>query len=293
MMPNEELRFITANDGIQLGYKLVPQGPEAPTLVMLHGLASNHTRWSEFVGNTELRRDWNLLRPDLRGHSYSMTRKTYHREHWCDDLAAVLQQERVQNVVILGHSLGAQIAMDFALRYPALCGGLILLDPVFPELLHGRLGKARRWRPVLWLVVKLLRFFNALGLRKRGFPIRDLHALDVKTRELLRQTSASEIARLYTNPRVDLAFIPLANYLQDVLEVVRPLPDYTRITRPVRVLLSTGTSLTDHRALEARIARIPHSDIVPVHCNHWPMTEKPEEVREIIENTCRQWQAQL
>ncbi|TDX96751.1 alpha/beta fold hydrolase [Thiohalophilus thiocyanatoxydans] len=292
-MPSEELRFITAPDGVRLGYKLVRQGPQAPTLVMLHGLASNHSRWSEFVGNTELRRDWNLLRPDLRGHSYSMTRKTYHREHWVDDLAAVLQQEKLHNVVILGHSLGAQIAMDFALRYSTLCGGLILLDPVFPELLHGKLGKARRWRPLLWLIVRLLRLGYALGLGQREFPIRDLHALDVKTRELLKQTSASEIARLYTNPRVDLEFIPLANYLQDVLEVVRPLPDYTRITRPVRVLLSTGTSLSDHSTLEAKIARIPHSDIVPVHCNHWPMTEKPEEVREIIETTCRQWQAQL
>ncbi len=291
-MASEELRFVTAPDGMRLGYKLVSQGPHAPTLVMIHGLASNHSRWSEFVANTDLRRDWNLLRPDLRGHSYSMTRKTYHREHWCEDLAAVLRQEGLQNVAIIGHSLGAQIAMDFALRYPALCGGLILLDPVFPELLHGRLGKARRLRPLLWLIVRLLRLGYALGLGKREFPIRDLYALDVKTRELLKQTSASEIARLYTNPRVDLEFIPLANYLQDVLEVVRPLPDYTRITQPVRVLLSTGTSLTDHRALEEKIARIPKSDIVPVHCNHWPMTEKPEEVRQIIENTCRQWLAQ-
>lgn len=284
---------MTAADGVRLGYKFVSQGTSSPTLVMLHGLASNHSRWSEFVSNTDLRNDWNLLRPDLRGHSYSMTRRTYHREHWCADLAAVLEQENLQQVVILGHSLGAQIAMDFALRYPNLCGGLILLDPVFPELLHGKLGKARRLRPLLWLVVKALRLLYRLGLGQREFPIRDLHALDVKTRELLKQTSPAEIARLYTNPRVDLEFIPLGNYLQDVLEVVRPLPDYTQITQPVRVLLSTGTSLTDHRALEEKIGRIPHSDIVPVHCNHWPMTEKPEEVRQIIETTCRQWQSAI
>lgn len=292
-MPTEELRFITAPDGVRLGYQLLDNGPAAPTLVMLHGLASNHSRWSEFVANTDLRRDWNLLRPDLRGHSHSMTRKTYHREHWCVDLVAILQHEQLDKVVIIGHSLGAQIGMAFALRYPQLCGGLILLDPVFPELLHGALGRARRLRPLIWLLIRLLRLGNALGLGRREFPIRDLHALDVKTRELLKQTSASEIARLYTNPRVDLEFIPLANYLQDVLEVVRPLPDYTRIEQPVRALLSTGTSLTDHRALEEKIARIPHSDIVPVHCNHWPLTEKPEEVREIIETTCRQWQATL
>lgn len=62
-MPSEELRYLTAADGVRLGYKRVSQGPQAPTLVMLHGLASNHSRWSEFVANTDLRRDWNLLRP--------------------------------------------------------------------------------------------------------------------------------------------------------------------------------------------------------------------------------------
>ncbi|MGD8577325.1 MAG: alpha/beta hydrolase, partial [Thiohalophilus sp.] len=286
-MSREELRFITAPDGVRLGYQFLGNDPNGPTLVMLHGLASNHSRWSEFVANTGLRRDWNLLRPDLRGHSYSMTRRIYHREDWSDDLAAILEQEQLRRVVIIGHSLGAQVAMDFALRYPHYCKGLILLDPIFPELLHGRLGKARRLRPLLWLVVRVLRLLNWFGLGKREFPIRDLHALDVKTRELLKQTSAAEIARLYTNPRVDLEFIPLANYLQDVLEVVRPLPDYTQLAQPVRVLLSTGTSLSDYRSLEARIVAIPKSDIVPVHCNHWPMTEKPEEVREIIETTCR------
>ncbi|MGD8547184.1 MAG: alpha/beta hydrolase [Thiohalophilus sp.] len=291
-MSREELRFITAPDGVRLGYQFLGNDPNGPTLVMLHGLASNHSRWSEFVANTGLRRDWNLLRPDLRGHSYSMTRRIYHREDWSDDLAAILEQEQLRRVVIIGHSLGAQVAMDFALRYPHYCKGLILLDPIFPELLHGRLGKARRLRPLLWLVVRVLRLLNWFGLGKREFPIRDLHALDVKTRELLKQTSAAEIARLYTNPRVDLEFIPLANYLQDVLEVVRPLPDYTQLAQPVRVLLSTGTSLSDYRSLEARIVAIPKSDIVPVHCNHWPMTEKPEEVREIIETTCRQWYAE-
>lgn len=292
-MVSEELKFIQARDGVRLGYQILLNDPVAPTLIMLHGLASNHTRWSEFVANTRLRQDWNLVRPDLRGHSYSMTRKPYHREQWCEDLAEILHHEDLSRVVIIGHSLGAQIAMEFALRYPAMCHGLLLLDPVFPELLHGALGWARRLRRPLWLAVQGLRLFNLLGLRQRQFPIRDLFALDRQTRELLRQTTAEQIARLYTNPRIDLEFIPLANYLQDVLEVVRPLPDFTAIQQPVRALLSTGTSLSDSLAIEQRINRIPHSDIVPIACNHWPLTERPDEVRQIIETTCREWQQRL
>lgn len=289
----EQLKFIQARDGVRLGYQLLLNDPAAPTLVMLHGLASNHTRWSEFVADTQLRQDWNLLRPDLRGHSYSMTRKPYHHAQWCDDLAEILRHEGLSRVVIIGHSLGAQIAMHFALRHSSMCGGLILLDPVFPDLLHGVLGQARRLRGLLWIVVKLLRLFNMLGLRRQQFPIRDLYTLDQQTRELLKQTSVDEIARLYTDPRVDLEFIPLANYLQDVLEVVRPLPDYTAIRQPVRVLLSTGTTLSNSQAIEQKIGRIADSTIVPIHCNHWPLTEKPDEVRLMIETTCREWEARI
>src|SRR2546422_4679093 len=36
------------------------------TLFRSHGLGSNLTRWSEFVANTSLRADWDILRPDLR-----------------------------------------------------------------------------------------------------------------------------------------------------------------------------------------------------------------------------------
>src|SRR2546422_2121475 len=44
------------------------------TLFRSHGLGSNLTRWSEFVANTSLRADWDILRPDLRGHGGSLDR---------------------------------------------------------------------------------------------------------------------------------------------------------------------------------------------------------------------------
>jgi pimeloyl-ACP methyl ester carboxylesterase len=67
-------RTFVTSDGVTLAYRLWRPGRPRRTLVLIHGLASNHTRWSEFVNTTRLRESWDLLRPDLRGFGGSVAR---------------------------------------------------------------------------------------------------------------------------------------------------------------------------------------------------------------------------
>ena len=286
----EELKKIQSQDGATLGYRILRQPGPAPTLVMLHGLASNHTRWSEFVEQTRLSSGWNLLRPDLRGHGYSMCHGAISRAIWCQDLQAMLAAEALDKAVIVGHSLGAQIGIEFAQQYPSLCQALILIDPVFPSLLKGTLGRARRLRGLIWLAVRVLWLLQLFGLGKKQFPQRDMKALDEQTRMLLASEPQENIARLYMNPRADLVFMPLVNYLQDIFEVVRPLKEPHTVTQPVRVLLSAGAELSHTTQTQAQLARFADVQTVDIHADHWPLTEKPDEVREAIEAFCAQWE---
>ncbi|UCB55529.1 MAG: alpha/beta hydrolase [Thiotrichales bacterium] len=281
-----ETRQILHHDGAHLSYWLSrPEGAER-SLIMLHGVASNHTRWSEFAAHTILAEKWNLLRPDLRGHGDSMFYGRISRSRWVTDLEAILEQEALPRVILLGHSLGAEIALDFAAAYPDRVAGLILIDPVFHQNLHGALAWVRRLQLVLWIPVGLLWLANALGLRRRRHPPRDMYALDEKTRATLRSTPGMKIADLYINPLADLSYIPLANYLQDVLAVVQPVPELKAIDLPVLALMSRGSSLSDRHRNEAQVRRIPNAAIRIVDCDHWPLTEQPEIVREIIDEWC-------
>ncbi|MFG9450979.1 alpha/beta fold hydrolase [Pseudomonas aeruginosa] len=56
-----------------LAYRVLPAaaGARGPALVLLHGLASNMSRWSEFVERSALRGHHALIRLDLRGHGGS------------------------------------------------------------------------------------------------------------------------------------------------------------------------------------------------------------------------------
>lgn len=277
---------VKTNDGATLGYRLLSQQHSKPLLTLIHGLASNCTRYSEFVEYTHLKENWDLLRIDLRGHGESMYRGGYSRATWIDDLNFVMQAERYQQSVFMGHSLGAQIAITYASQFPERCRGLILIDPVFPENLTGLLSKAKRYRYVLSAIRIVLRLLNRLGIKRWAIPLRDLRALDERTRETLKNHPELKIADLYTNPLADFKYIPLANYLQDVNEVVRPLPLLEKINVPVLVLLSGGATISSFDKTKEIIDRFPNAKIEVVDADHWLLTEKPEETRLIIENWC-------
>ncbi len=273
-------------DGFTLTYWLDRPAQARHTLMMLHGLASNHTRWSEFAAHTRLRGRWSLLRPDLRGHGESMYRGRISRPRWVADLHRLQVAEGLAPAVVAGHSLGAEIALDWAARHPADCAGLILVDPVVPQCLRGILGMLRRLRWLLWLPIGLLWLGNALGLRKRHFPPRDLWALDRRTRATLAAHPELSIADLYTRPQADFPYLPLANYLQDHFEVSRPLPPLATIHQPVLVIRSRGSALETGNGSRRALARLPDVTFAEVDCDHWPLTEKPDEVRAIIDSWC-------
>lgn len=289
MTNNNQMEFsrtIERPDGSTVGYRVKRADGARPVLVMIHGLASNLTRWSEFVGDTRLDKEWDLLRIDLRGHGTSMYRGHLTMDMWCDDLSAVLGAEGYRQATIIGHSLGAQVGMHFFARHPRQVAGLIMIDPVFPENLSGRLLKAKRLKFLLWLTVRFLWLLNRLGIGRRHFPPRDLRKLDEETRIILDSNPNIEIGELYTNPFVDLEFIPVANYIQDTLEVTRPLPPLENIICPVLVLLSAGASVSDPEKNLAMINLMPRVEIATIEANHWLLTERPKEARQAIENWC-------
>ena len=278
-------RRLIAGDGTRLTYWLRHSDAASDRLLLLlHGAASNHTRWSEFVEHTRLGSTWNLLRPDLRGNGASQTRARQNLTVWCDDLHALLTAEGSASTVAIGHSLGAKIAVHLAHRHPGDLQGLVLIDPVFQRGLRGRLRMFRRYRWFFSGLTRLILVLNRLGLRRRELAQRDLRKLDAATRQALRDSeSFDEIARRYSALGPILRHMPTANYLRQALASVSPLPPLCEIEIPVLVLLSKGITFAELAINREEAAAFPNSEVVLVDANHWPLTEAPDEVREAIE----------
>jgi esterase len=262
-------------------YLRASQQPQA-TLMCLHGLASNASRWYEYLSNSQLKQHCHLLAMDLRGHGRAMTYRHYSRADWREDLGLVLQQFALPGYLI-GHSMGAQIALDYASQYPAQLGGMILIDPIFPQALTGKLRRVARLRLLLRLATAIMRLPYRLGWRKRSYRYRDLHQLDRQTREFLAANPEKGIADLYMDPFADLEFMPLLNYLQDLYEVTRPLPALASIATPILVLLSTGASTSHVDTNQEILSVLPDCQIKTIDADHWLLTERPEQARAVMD----------
>ncbi len=258
----------------------------ARNLIFLHGLASNATRWRELMRTTELKHDTNLLAMNLRGHGHSLCFRKFTRQHWCDDIHALTKHLKGPSILV-GHSMGAQIALDYASQHQSNLAGMVLIDPVFPQALSGLLAKVAHLRWIVFVTANVVRFFHRLGLHKQTYPYRDLEQLDIDTRALLDANPEKSIADLYMNPFADLKYIPLANYLQDLFEVTRKLPALSLISAPVLVLLSSGASTSHVDKNKIILNQLPDLEVKTIHADHWLLTEKPDEARLVIENWCQ------
>jgi pimeloyl-ACP methyl ester carboxylesterase len=248
------------------------------TLVLLHGAASNSTRWWHYAAHTRLGPGWRLLRPDLRGHSGSSDRGRIGMREWCAQIEALLDAEGCARAVIGGHCLGANIALHFAARRPERVAALVLIEPLPPEAF---VGTARRLAPLRWIATGLagvVRLANALGLHRRSVEPMNLEEWD---RALER--GAGDLPR-YASPFSDLRSTPLAAYLQTVAAVGEPLPELSRIRVPALVLLSAHASWVDPARSRAAMRRLPRADIVTVDAKHWIPTEQPEAMRAAIDD---------
>ncbi len=108
-----------------------PFAAALPTVVFVHGAASDHSVWA-------LQSRWfahhgrNVLAVDLPGHGRSGGAALQSVEAIADWLPALLDAAGVPAAALVGHSLGALAALAAAARHPARVTRMALLGPAVP-----------------------------------------------------------------------------------------------------------------------------------------------------------------
>ena len=280
----EVRRTYVAPDGARISYGLTRAGKPRRTLVLLHGVASNMTRWWRFLAETRLAESWDILRLDLRGHGGSVWRGRVGMDVWVSDLAGILRSEHAGPAEIVGHCLGANLALWFARLEPGLVSGLVLIEPMFRAAITGRMKHILHLRPLLAALTQPLRALAALGIHRRSLQPLDLEVLDQAA--YASMAGGSFPTDRYSSPVHELRVLPTVAYLQDLLAVTDPLPELSTIATPALALLSSGgmfgdPGITVRRLAELQDCRVEHLDSV-----HWIPTEQPRGMLEAIERWC-------
>lgn len=92
--------------------------PEAPPLLLIHG-GRDHCRNWDWVAR-ELRNDYHVIAPDLRGHGDSqwITGGTYNTLDYVYDIAQLVHQLKLAPLKIVAHSMGGNIGLRYTGIYP-------------------------------------------------------------------------------------------------------------------------------------------------------------------------------
>lgn len=121
------MQRIHAN-GIDIAFERhVHANAARPWLVFAHSLASDHTMWRPQLA--AFAADFSLLAYDLRGHGGSSAPDgDYPLELLADDLAALLDAQRIARCHFVGLSLGGMVGQMAALRHSGRFASLTLAD---------------------------------------------------------------------------------------------------------------------------------------------------------------------
>jgi pimeloyl-ACP methyl ester carboxylesterase len=108
--------------GLEIAYVEIA-GAE-PALVLVHGFTDTSRSFSLLAPHLAGRR---LIMPDLRGHGASQAGSGCAIGDFADDIAGLIRHLRLDRPVVVGHSLGAMVAIALAGRYNELIGGLVVM----------------------------------------------------------------------------------------------------------------------------------------------------------------------
>jgi pimeloyl-ACP methyl ester carboxylesterase len=93
---------------------------DGPPILLIHGWSQNHLCWAKQC-ESALADEFRLVAFDLRGHG--MSDAPLEAEHytdgklWADDVAAIIEQLRLERPVLVGWSYGSFVICDYVRRY--------------------------------------------------------------------------------------------------------------------------------------------------------------------------------
>jgi pimeloyl-ACP methyl ester carboxylesterase len=136
-VPSEPTDDFIAANGLQLHYRrwspstdIAPPDAEVslPPILLLHGLASASRIW-DFVAPLLAERGYVVTALDQRGHGESEKPNAgYDFATIIADDAAAVKALGIKKPVLIGHSWGAMVALQYAATYPTEVAALVLVD---------------------------------------------------------------------------------------------------------------------------------------------------------------------
>jgi pimeloyl-ACP methyl ester carboxylesterase len=242
--------------------------PNRPTVVLLHGLSSNHTTWLATISELHEKKI-NSLAIELRGHGLSdktRQRSLYRLPIFVADLRQVIQAENLHKPFLVGYSFGGPVALGYAAEHPEAVAGLVVISANYLNpLTHMHL---KLLTPVLYAGVNALGYLLIWQQRRRY-----LYYQHAKARGYLHSTW------------VGLNTMPLSVNLWMLSELTRVNLSRSlhRVQAPTLIVRAAGDPFFSQAEAEDMLKLMPQAQLInSKHPNHFIASRAQQELSDVI-----------
>ena len=257
---------------------------EEPVIIMMHGFPDNLHLYDRLVPLLSPRR--RLVTFDFLGwgNSDKPTQYSYTAANQEKELAAVINQLELKQVVLVAHDASGPPAIDWALAQPDQVAGLILLNTYYCEVPTVKLPEAIFLfsTPLIKSIARpISQLFNNLIFRKMFWWQVGKFFRDSKIRE---QFLPLFYQQFEATPSTRPAFFALNN---DLLNSVRShskmIPQLRKFNRPVRIIFGDADPYLNKSVAQSFHEIFPTSELFLLPgARHYVQMDEPEKVAELI-----------
>ena len=123
--PTGDEKVTITSDGVNIAYNKCGNGDT--TLLFVHGWCINKTYWEEQLKSFCPR--YTVVAIDLPGFGESGKNRTaWTFDAYTNDIKNVIEQLKLKNVVLIGHSMSGDIVLKADNSYPSLLAGIVGID---------------------------------------------------------------------------------------------------------------------------------------------------------------------
>ncbi|MFH1641498.1 MAG: alpha/beta hydrolase [Nanoarchaeota archaeon] len=118
-------KSVKSFDGTSLFYRINKSGRQC--VVFLHGLGLNYTcfrKEQEYF----VKKGYSTINMDMRGHGISYGADNFSLEAFAKDINEIIKTESISKIILVGHSFGGMVALQFYKMHPKKVDGIILVD---------------------------------------------------------------------------------------------------------------------------------------------------------------------
>jgi len=245
-----------------------PYSPREPAVVFVHGAAFDHSVW-QWQSRYLAHHGYTVLAVDLPAHGRSpgpLRRDVGELAEW---LAAFIESAGLARAALVGHSMGALVTLETALRHPGRVSKLVLVGPAAPMAVGEAFLAAAADNDPAGLDMEAT-WGHARGALLAASP--------VPGTSLLR---ASRALNGRSQPGVLHADLEACQAWQPPMDKIRAL------ALPTLLVVGRRDQMTPQKAGRALASEIPGAKLVTLDAGHSMMSEAPRELLQALRDFLR------